>query len=122
MNTLMTERHTEAGEIPPFEDDELWRLARTEYERMLALLRSLQPGDLGKPTDCTSWTVRDMVGHLVGAAEGFSSPAELLSQYARGLLLIRRGKSDGRQPVDGANAVQVADRAGLTYPELLLRY
>jgi uncharacterized protein (TIGR03083 family) len=132
MSGLMTDRATDAGatdvgatdvgQIARLDDEELWRLARTEYDRMLAVLRSLGPGDLGKPTDCAAWTVRDMVGHLVGAAEGFSRPPELLSQYARGLLWIRRGKTDGRQLVDGANAVQVADRARLPYPELLSRY
>ena len=63
-----------------------------------------------------------MLAHLVGAAEGFANPLELLHQYRRGQRLIREGRTDGSQPVDGANAVQVAERAGATTAELIDRY
>lgn len=108
--------------IPPLTEDEMWRLARTEYARMHAMLRSLDAADWARPTDCPAWTVRQMLGHLVGAAEGFANPLELLHQYSAGRRLIREGRTDGRQPVDGANAVQVAERADATTAELIDRY
>jgi uncharacterized protein (TIGR03083 family) len=89
---------------------------------MQALLRSLHAGDWPRPTDCAAWTVRDILGHLVGAAEGFSNPLELLHQYRAGSRLIREGLTDGTQPVDGADAVQVAERASATTEELIDRY
>jgi hypothetical protein len=51
--------------------------------RMLALLRRLEVADWSRPTDCSAWTVRDMAGRLLGAAEGFSNPLEMLHQYRK---------------------------------------
>src|SRR5579859_1849770 len=102
--------------------DEAWELAATEYRRMLELLRTLGDGDWTRPTDCTAWDVRAMLGHLVGAAEGHADPAQLVHQVRLGAKLLRRGEADGHRPVDGANAVQVRERAGATTPELIARY
>src|SRR5665647_1432614 len=87
--------------------DEGWLVAAAEYCRMLELLRTLAEVDWSRPTDCTAWDVRGMLGHLVGAAEGFGSPAELVHQYRVGAKLRKTGEVDGHLPVDGANAVQV---------------
>ncbi len=108
--------------LEPLSESEIWDLAQAEYTRMLGVLRSLSDADWSRPTDCAVWTVRDMLGHLVGAAEGFSNPLEMMHQYLMGARLIRQGRTDGRQPVDGANALQVADRAGRPVAELLDRY
>jgi len=53
-------------DVPPIGRTEATKLARAEYERFLALLRALGPDDWDRPTDCTGWTVRDMLGHLLG--------------------------------------------------------
>lgn len=108
--------------IVPLSDKAIWGLARTEYSRMLELLRSLDGEEWSRQTDCTAWTVRDMLGHLVGTSEGFANPLELLHQYSAGRRLIAQGKTDGRLPVDGANAVQVAERATDSTAELIGRY
>jgi uncharacterized protein (TIGR03083 family) len=102
--------------------DEVWKLAAAEYRRMLELLRTLGDGDWTRPTECTAWDVRAMLGHLVGAAEGFSSPAEMVHQYRLGAKLLKSGEADGHMPVDGANAVQVQERAAATTAELIDRY
>jgi len=112
----------DVDQLRPLDDGEIWRLARTEYDRMLAALRSLDGSDWSKQTDCAAWNVRDLLGHLVGAAEGFTSPIQFLHQYLRGARLIAEGRTDGKQPVDGANAVQVAERADLPVAELIGRY
>jgi uncharacterized protein (TIGR03083 family) len=112
----------DVDQIEPLDDGEIWRLARTEYTRMLAALRSLDGSDWSKQTDCAAWTVRDLLGHLVGAAEGFTNPLQFVHQYRRGARLIAEGRTDGNQPVDGANAVQVAERADLSVNELIDRY
>ena len=102
--------------------DEVWQVAAAEYRRMLDMLRTLGDGDWTRPTECTAWDVRAMLGHLVGAAEGFSKPSEMVHQYRLGAQLLKRGEADGHSPVDGANAVQVRERAGATTPELIARY
>lgn len=102
--------------------DEVWALAAAEYGRMLELIAALRGNDWTRATDCTAWDVRGMLGHVVGAAEGYASPAELLHQYRLGATLRKRGEVDGHLPVDGANAVQFRDRAGATTAELVDRY
>lgn len=102
--------------------DEVWELAAAEYRRMLELLRTLEDGDWTRPTDCTAWDVRAMLGHLVGAVEGFANPREMGHQYRLGAKLLKRGEPDGHRPVDGANAVQVRERADATTAELIARY
>jgi uncharacterized protein (TIGR03083 family) len=102
--------------------DEAWRVAGREYQRMLELLRTLEEGDWTRPTACTAWDVRGMLGHLVGAIEGFASPPALVHQYRRGAELLKSGEIEGHLPVDGANAVQVMERAGDTPTDLIARY
>ena len=44
-----------------------------------------------------------MLGHVVGAVEGYANPREMNHQYRLGAKLLKRGEPDGRRPVDGAN-------------------
>ena len=102
--------------------EEAWVVAAAEYQRMLELITTLGGDDWSRPTDCTAWDVRGMLGHLVGAAEGWASPLQLAHQYRVGMMLVRKGEVDGHLPVDGANAVQVRERAGATTAALIARY
>jgi len=108
------QQSTQVGLRERIAGDDAWELAAAEYRRMLELIRTLRDGDWTRPTDCTAWDVRGMLGHLVGAAEGFASPVELVHQYRLGAKLRKTGEVDGHLPVDGANAVQVRERAGAT--------
>src|SRR5918997_4704350 len=76
--------------------------AEEEYRRLGALLAELDDDDWRRPTDCTEWDVREMVAHLVGAAEATASVREVRRQQRLGRRL-RPGVPD----VDGINAVQV---------------
>ena len=118
----MTAQATQVDPRTRIAGDDAWKVAAAEYGRMLELLRTLGDGDWTRPTDCTAWDVRGMLGHLVGAAEGWASPMELIHQYWLGARLLRRGAVDGHLPVDGANAVQVRERAGATTADLIARY
>lgn len=80
--------------------------AEVEYDRLLAVLRSLRPEDWTRPTDCSEWDVRQMVAHLVGAAEGNASAREAVRQLRLGRRLAQQGQDD----VDGINALQVQER------------
>lgn len=104
-----------AEDIRPLRPEEMGRLAATEYARFEVLLRSLAPGDWSKPTDCSPWTVREIVAHVTGATEAHAHPREMLHQ-------LRRGVSGIGVDVDGVNAVQVRDRARLDPEELIDRF
>ncbi|MBI4901659.1 MAG: maleylpyruvate isomerase family mycothiol-dependent enzyme [Actinobacteria bacterium] len=61
------------------------RTARTnlaaEYEALLTQVDGMGADDWRRPTDCTGWTVRDMVAHLAGAAECSASKAGMARHY-----------------------------------------
>ena len=105
-------------DIEPIGCDEMVELATTEYARLLTHLRELSPADWERPTVCDGWSVRDMVAHLLGAAEANASQRENASQGIRGL---RRARRSARPLVDGINDVQVADRRHLGPEELIAR-
>jgi uncharacterized protein (TIGR03083 family) len=80
--------------------------AGEEYRRLGALLTDLSDADWRRPTDCTDWDVREMVAHLVGAAESTASVREMRRQQKLG-----RPLRPGEPEVDGINALQVQERA-----------
>jgi uncharacterized protein (TIGR03083 family) len=86
-----------------------------EYARLLAQLESLSADGWSRRTDCTEWDVRAMVAHLVGAGESNASPREAVRQLRQGKRRLRPGQAD----VDGINALQVEERAGLSPQELV---
>lgn len=88
--------------------------AEREYARLRDLLRTLGPQEWARPTDCSEWDVRQLVAHLVGAAEGMASVRETARQARLGRRL--RPGADG---IDGMTAVQVQERADATPAELL---
>jgi uncharacterized protein (TIGR03083 family) len=105
-------------EVRPIDRDEMVGLATTEYERLLTLLRTLEPADWDRPTVCDGWRVKDMVAHLLGAAEANASLVENARQVLRGRGRVR---DDGRALVDGINDVQVDERRHLSPAELVER-
>ena len=72
----MTEATTTAPRKPELERSSAMRLAATEYDRFLGLLRSLQPADWSKPPECPGWDVRTLTAHLLGLVELTSSIRE----------------------------------------------
>lgn len=106
------------NEVRPIDRDEMVGLATTEYDRLLAFLGELDPAAWDRPTACDGWSVRDMVAHLLGAAEANASLVENARQLLRGRGRVR---DDGRPLVDGINDVQVDDRRHLSAAELIDR-
>jgi len=93
---------------------EAMKLAATEYERFVDLLRGLAPGDWSRPTECPDWDVANMVRHVLGAAEAHASMRENLHQ-------MRAARREPGPLVDGLGIVQIRDRAELTPAELVER-
>lgn len=114
----MTATTTDVRSIPPVDHDEAMDLAATEYERFLTVVRALSGDDWSRPTDCTLWDVRAMVGHNLGNIEAGASMREMAVQQLKAL---RRSRREGTTAVDGMTAVQVDARAGLTTGELVAR-
>ena len=84
-----------------------WMDAATEeYRRLGVLLADLTDDEWRRPTDCSEWDVRELVAHLVGAAEAGASMRALVHQARRG-----RRLRPGEPGVEGMNAVQVQERA-----------
>ena len=91
------------------------QLAATEYERYLDLLRSLDPDDWSRPTDCPAWDVRAMAAHNLGMAELAGSLPEMIRQFSGS---ARRQEAG----VDAMTAYQVEQRRGLDPSEIIDRY
>lgn len=85
-----------------------------EYAALLASLRALPSSAWSAPTDCTGWTVRDIVAHVVGAAEDSARPWVQARHYLPALVRDRN-----RLLVDKVNDAQLADRRTATPDELM---
>ena len=72
-----------------------------------SVLAGLTGAQLGQPTPCTEWSVHDLVGHIVGAADFFADLAELgespedreWPDYANGDLLAAFDRQAARATV-----------------------
>jgi len=91
-------------------------LASAAYRALLDDLAELTPDDWSRPTECPGWTVRDMVAHLVGAAQGHASMPVFVRQYAWG---ARHRKEFGGSGLDAMNHRQIDSLRALPDHELL---
>jgi uncharacterized protein (TIGR03083 family) len=108
---------TRVADIPPMNRSEAREIATTEYQRLVELLDTLADDDWSKPTDCTQWDVRALAGHLLGAAEGFSSCRQLVHL----MRAAKKQEAGGGSFVDGMTATQVRERSHLMTAELVGR-
>jgi uncharacterized protein (TIGR03083 family) len=105
---------TPIEQVPALDRREAATLAATEYERFVSLVRSLEPADWSKPTDCPEWDVRAMAAHVLGAMDANVSVRELVHQL-RGAKKL----AGDRPMVDGMTELQVRERAGLDTQQLV---
>jgi uncharacterized protein (TIGR03083 family) len=95
--------------------DEAMQRAEVEVERVLAIVDQLSGADWERPTDCTDWTVRDVLCHLLGMWELQADPEERARQLkAAGHAAVH----SGRLRIDELTALQVTERAALSTAEL----
>lgn len=94
------------------------RLMSSQYEALLTTLRELPPDAWDAVTDCDPWTVKDIVAHLVGWAEGLTSA----SQFRRQLFEGRRRTKEMGNLLNAVNQVQVDDRSHMSPEQLLERW
>ncbi|WP_308465741.1 maleylpyruvate isomerase family mycothiol-dependent enzyme [Rathayibacter soli] len=84
---------------------EWMRLATEEYARIITLLRDLDDDEWSRLTDCDPWTVRDIVAHLIGAAEATASIREQLRQQRAG-----KAQQGDAELMATVNALQIRER------------
>jgi uncharacterized protein (TIGR03083 family) len=94
--------------------DQWMRVAAAEYARILTVLRALDENKWAMLTDCDPWTVRDIVAHLIGAAEATASIREQLRQQRAG----KAGQGDA-ELMATVNALQISERKGRSTAELV---
>ena len=111
--SIRTEPVGSEREDPAMRHGEWMAAAEEEYRRLGALLSELDDDDWRRPTDCTEWDVRQLIAHLVGAAEATASLREALRQLRLGRR-VRPGEPD----VDGINEVQVREHGDRTPAQL----
>ncbi|MET1038695.1 MAG: maleylpyruvate isomerase family mycothiol-dependent enzyme [Aeromicrobium sp.] len=99
---------------PAIERPEAMRLAATEYQRVVDAVLALRAEDWVRPTDCTDWTVRQLVAHIAGMAKFASSPLEMVRQ----MRAVKVRQQVGQASVDAQTAVQVEQREHLEVAEL----
>ncbi len=91
------------------------RLAAEEYQRVVTQLRSLSAQDWSRPTVCSDWDVRALASHMLGMAEMAATVREQIRQS-------RKASRAGGVFIDALTALQVAERADLTGPQIIERF
>jgi uncharacterized protein (TIGR03083 family) len=117
---MTTMTATDARALPAIGHDEAMRITQVEFDRMLAAMRELDADDWTRPTDNTEWDVREMLLHLLGAADANASMREMVGQLVRGKRLF--AEIGGDHWVDGLNEIQIRDRATLSNGDIVERY
>jgi uncharacterized protein (TIGR03083 family) len=111
----MIARTTAAERIHAIGHDEAMGLARVESERLLALADQLDGDEWLLPTDCVDWTVRDMLGHVLGMLELQADGDERMRQV-KGAAAI--AAQTGGLRLDAMTAMQVREHSALSPDEL----
>ncbi len=106
--------------VPRIAHGEAMQIAAVENAKFATLLRSLEPGDWAKPTDCTLWDARAVAAHVVGSAAGQASPREFARQVRKGRPLT--AEIGGQYWWDGMNQLQIRERAGLSTGQLITEW
>lgn len=102
--------------LPQTDPDLAQRHSAAEFTALLQMVDRFTPEDWAKPTDCTEWTVRDMIAHLTGAAE---EATHLRIQLRRLIGGLRAQRRLGGLPIDHTGVIQINDRAQLSNAELV---
>jgi uncharacterized protein (TIGR03083 family) len=97
---------------------EAMSLGATEYERLIGALRTLEPDDWVRMTDCVLWDVRAMVAHLLANMEANASRREMAHQIGTAK---KRARMSGAPMIDELTALQIDERRSLSATELRSR-
>ena len=111
----MTQPSPTLAAIPTLTFDEAIAAGEAEAERFLAALERVRHDQWTLPTDCDLWTVRDLVGHVIGSLDVFSSMRKSMRSF---VVTTVRAKRRGSAQVDEMTKAQVEAYAHLRTDEL----
>lgn len=111
----MMRASTPVDEIRPIEHDEAMDLADAEYARLFGVVDALDDDDWLRATDCSEWSVKDVLAHILGMLKLQADSGELGRQVktAAGL-----AQASGRLRLDELTALQVREHCDLSIGEL----
>lgn len=92
-------------------------IAQEEWVRFAAAAASLTTEEWTLPTDCTAWSVRQMVLHVLGSGYAQASVRQFVRQLRNGLPLNRT--IDSHHWVDGMNEFQIRERVHLSNDQIV---
>lgn len=91
------------------------RLAATEYDRFLDVLRMMPADAWTRPSGCPGWDVRALASHVLGMAEMAATLREQIRQ-------MRKAKKAGGVFIDALTGLQVAERVDMTPQQIIDRF
>lgn len=109
---------TRLEDLTPLKHDTALLISADETSRLLDLLRELRDDEWLLPTDCDRWTVRDVIAHLTGWAELFTSFGSAKEQLGPTL----RWRKQFENMVDAQNEAQVELKRHLSPEQLTAEY
>lgn len=102
-------------DIAALEHKEAMDRAEVEVGRLLQLVDALTEEQWARATDCTGWSVKDVLAHLVGMWQLQIDPAERARQIS---IATERAARNGTLRLDELTALQVAEHTDLPVAEL----
>ena len=117
--TIQTDRPKAGRRRPALDHATAMRLAATEYERFLALLRSLPEPAWSAPTVCPGWDVHAMACHVLGMAEMNAKMRENVRQLRSA---TRTAKREGGLFIDALTALQVSEHVHLSPAQVVAAF
>ncbi len=98
----------------PMTAERAFGIATGELLAFLDLIRDLGTHEWQLPTDCTGWTVRDIVAHVTGAMEEGARPWVQIRHFA-----LAPRKYPHMAPLDAVNQTQLDERRGASTDQLV---
>jgi uncharacterized protein (TIGR03083 family) len=102
-------------DIVPLSHEEAMDLADEEFALLLGHVDRLGDGDWARPTDCSGWDVRAMLGHVLGMLELQADPDERMRQISAA---AQAAAENGGLRLDALTALQVHEHGHLSPAQL----
>lgn len=113
---MTTSANQRAAHLPQTSRADAERHSSAEYGALLAQVHALEPHHWAAQTDCTEWTVRELVAHLAGASEDAVRMRVNLRHMTTAALRLR--KPSDRDLAAHVCDLQLERRAGMSPADL----
>ncbi|UUZ58494.1 maleylpyruvate isomerase family mycothiol-dependent enzyme [Nocardioides sp. B-3] len=113
---MTTSTNQRAAHLPQTSRADAERHSTAEYAALVARVGAPEPEHWAAQTDCTEWTVRELVAHLAGASEEAVRMGVSAVHMTKAALRLR--KPSDRDPAGHVCDLQIERRAGMSAEEL----